>query len=203
MTERRNKTKALRSARITDAAKKLFIAQGYDPVTMDMVAAEASMSKVTIYKYFPTKQDLLFNVTSDWMKAANETIWPQDMDETLPFEVFLDRLMQNFCKVFLTMNAISARRMMLGALPKIPELGRIVFEGGPSVILQKLDAYFQRMTKAGHAHIDQPDLAAAQFYNLMQSDIELRGVYLGEMSSPQKIQSHIASSVNMFASYYR
>lgn len=202
MQDRLARTKAMRADRIVEAAKMLFITQGYDAVTMGMVAAEASMSKVTIYKYYPTKQELLLKVATDWMEKANDTIWPDNLDESVAFDVFLTRLMRNFYDVFLTMDATSARQMILGAMPKFPELGRIVFEHGPGVVLRKLEEYFKRMTDAGRAGIEKPRIAAAQFYSLMQSDVELHGVFLSGLPSVQDMKAKTIASVEMFTGYY-
>jgi len=46
-------------ARILDTAYKLFLGQGYKNTTMDDIAQSLSMSKKTLYKYFPGKMDLL------------------------------------------------------------------------------------------------------------------------------------------------
>ncbi|WP_051156193.1 TetR/AcrR family transcriptional regulator [Herbaspirillum huttiense] len=41
-----------------DAAGHLFIQQGYAAVTMEAIAAEAGKSKVTLYNYFSSKEEL-------------------------------------------------------------------------------------------------------------------------------------------------
>ncbi len=46
-------------AKILDTAYKLFLDQGYKNTTMDDIAQSLSMSKKTLYKYFPGKMELL------------------------------------------------------------------------------------------------------------------------------------------------
>ncbi|MCH7415387.1 TetR/AcrR family transcriptional regulator [Belliella sp. R4-6] len=46
-------------AKILDRAYKLFLKQGYKNTTMDDIAQDLSMSKKTLYKYFPGKLELL------------------------------------------------------------------------------------------------------------------------------------------------
>ncbi|MCH7398116.1 TetR/AcrR family transcriptional regulator [Belliella sp. DSM 107340] len=46
-------------AKILDRAYKLFLKQGYKNTTMDDIAQVLSMSKKTLYKYFPGKLELL------------------------------------------------------------------------------------------------------------------------------------------------
>ncbi|MBU1020766.1 MAG: TetR/AcrR family transcriptional regulator, partial [Firmicutes bacterium] len=43
---------------ITTTAQKLFADHGYNLVTMDSIAQQSHVSKVTLYKYFPDKRAL-------------------------------------------------------------------------------------------------------------------------------------------------
>jgi AcrR family transcriptional regulator len=47
------------AARILAAADKLFYAQGIRAVGVDTIAAEAGVSKRTLYNYYPSKDDLI------------------------------------------------------------------------------------------------------------------------------------------------
>ncbi|MFT9494958.1 TetR/AcrR family transcriptional regulator [Anaerosolibacter sp.] len=48
--------------RLMEKAEELFFTMGYKRVTIDEIAAAAGISKMTIYKYFPSKEDLLIEV---------------------------------------------------------------------------------------------------------------------------------------------
>jgi AcrR family transcriptional regulator len=48
--------------RILQLTKEEFFQRGFHRVTVDELAAKLGMSKKTIYKYFPTKEDLVRNV---------------------------------------------------------------------------------------------------------------------------------------------
>ncbi|WP_300758906.1 TetR/AcrR family transcriptional regulator, partial [Janthinobacterium sp.] len=51
-----------RRRKLLEAAGRLFLASGYDGVSMDAIVAEAGGSKATAYRYFGSKQDLLVAV---------------------------------------------------------------------------------------------------------------------------------------------
>ncbi len=54
-------------------AERLFLTRGYDATTIDAIAAEAGMSPRSVYRYFPTKDDILidrFAGIGDALEAA-------------------------------------------------------------------------------------------------------------------------------------
>jgi len=57
-----DETRFKREQKIIEAAKDLFIERGYQNVSMDRVAEAANIVKATIYKYFPSKDELYFAV---------------------------------------------------------------------------------------------------------------------------------------------
>ena len=47
-------------AAMIQAATQLFLGQGFDASTMDQVAESAGVSRRTLFRYFPSKVDLVF-----------------------------------------------------------------------------------------------------------------------------------------------
>ena len=71
------------SAAIVTTAHALFVRQGYDATTMDQVADAAAVSRRTLFRYFPTKEDLVFSdedgmlgVVVDALAAAPPELTP-------------------------------------------------------------------------------------------------------------------------------
>src|ERR1700710_956876 len=50
---------------IAETAGELFRLRGFDEVTVDEIAQASEVSKKTIFNYFPTKEDLVFNRADD------------------------------------------------------------------------------------------------------------------------------------------
>jgi len=61
----RQRQKNDRSKRILEIARKRFQTQGYDAVTIDSIAAEASLSAVTVYNYYGSKPGLLLALVKE------------------------------------------------------------------------------------------------------------------------------------------
>jgi AcrR family transcriptional regulator len=55
--------------RIVDVASRRFMENGITKVTLDEIAGELGMSKKTMYKFFPSKEDLLKTVVHAMMNA--------------------------------------------------------------------------------------------------------------------------------------
>lgn len=61
--ERKAREKEQRRVSIIDAAQKMFFSKGIDETTMDDIAAQAELAKGTLYLYFKSKEDILFDLT--------------------------------------------------------------------------------------------------------------------------------------------
>jgi AcrR family transcriptional regulator len=61
----RARKKARTRDAIADAAISLFLAHGFDHVSVNDIAAVAEVSKPTLFRYFPTKEDLVLHRFAD------------------------------------------------------------------------------------------------------------------------------------------
>lgn len=57
----RERKKAETRQRIADVATPMFVERGFDDVTINEIADAAGVSKVTVFNYFPRKEDILFD----------------------------------------------------------------------------------------------------------------------------------------------
>jgi AcrR family transcriptional regulator len=59
---------------IADIATGLFLARGFDNVTVAEVAEAANVSKMTVFNYFPRKEDLFLDRLADQLADLTEVI---------------------------------------------------------------------------------------------------------------------------------
>lgn len=70
VASRRERERAERRAGIMEAAARLFRRQGIAATTMDEIAAEAELSKGTLYLYFANKDELFLAVASQKIRLV-------------------------------------------------------------------------------------------------------------------------------------
>lgn len=68
---RKTPKNARRQRRLLETAERLFVAYGFNGVSVEMIAKEAGMSKVTVYAYFHDKNDI-FQQTAEFVGGRIE-----------------------------------------------------------------------------------------------------------------------------------
>jgi len=83
--------------RIVRVGHKLFMQQGYETTTIDMIAEEAKISRRTFFHYFPSKEDVLFTIKGEfeWMKEAAARC-ADDVPALTAVELILEEIAKRF-----------------------------------------------------------------------------------------------------------
>lgn len=68
---------------IAHAAVALFHRDGFDSSTMSDVAEAAGVSRRTVYRHFPTKEDLVFEYPRRWLEQLKDEIAQREPEEAL------------------------------------------------------------------------------------------------------------------------
>lgn len=188
---------------ILEAAKKLFPRQGYDATSMDAIAAEAGVSKLTVYSHFNDKESL-------FSAAVTERC-----EEQLPHAAFelgpesgpiADRLREIAlrCHALVTSEeAIQLHRMMAAQAQHDARLAKLFFEAGPRRLLGEFEALLARADATGLLRVEDPAQAAEHFFCLVKGLAHMQ-VLIGArppLTTEQAIR-HVESVVTLFLSAY-
>ncbi len=91
MGKMKNADSAKTREKIISAAAHLIIRQGAENTSLSDIAKESGISKGTLYYYYPTKSELIFEITTRHMRRLTEDIirWVGAMKGGLPPEKIL------------------------------------------------------------------------------------------------------------------
>ena len=191
---------------IVDAAANVFCREGYGGANIDLIAAEAGVSRQTVYNHHGDKENLFKAVVGDITERTNAGFFatlatfpdhPRDLEADLT--AFAFRLSSN---CVCSRDGKFLRRLIQNEGERYPELFAGWREDGPGKTWAALAARFARLALAGHLDIDDPDLAARQFLALVNADLHVTSM-LGETPDEQQLQRSAANAVRTFLRAYR
>ena len=87
----RERKKSRLRTEMTRAAVELFKQQGFEATTVEQIVAKVDTSPRTFFRYFGTKEDVLFGDTPDRLRSLHERLESAADDEP-PIELIKDTL---------------------------------------------------------------------------------------------------------------
>ncbi|MFT4180207.1 MAG: TetR/AcrR family transcriptional regulator [Thermomonas sp.] len=187
---------------ILDAAKRLFLLNGFDGTSMDQIAAEAGVSKLTVYSHFGDK-DKLF---AEAVRAHCEQNLPDALFAPAPDVPLRQRLSDighAFYAMVMAPEAIAGHRILCSPQAASNGMPTLFWEAGPKRVQDAFADLLQRRIDAGELEIDDTQCAAAQFFTLLKGEPHAQAVF-GFCCSAREVtpQAHVASVVDLFLRAY-
>ncbi len=164
-TRRRGRPSGSQGAELLAVARGIFLAQGYAKTTMDAVAAQARISKASLYQQHPGKDALYAAVVLDWAGRGREAMRPHlelllAADDLPAGLLTLARTLQ---AAVLSPDVLRMRRLVAAESARHPEVAaRYVAESWDRNIAALGDALAE-LSRRGALRVDDPMGAAAQF----------------------------------------
>jgi TetR/AcrR family transcriptional regulator, mexJK operon transcriptional repressor len=188
---------------ILDAAKTLFLTHGYANTSMDAVAGEAGVSKLTVYSHFNDKETLF---SSAVMAKCEEQLPPLffELPAGIPVENVLLNIARGFHQLINSDESVNLHRLMMALGTQDPKLSQIFFEAGPERMVQGMERLLKQIHETGALSIDQPRNAAEHFFCLIKGAGNFRLLYCcGEPLSEEASESHVQEVVGLCMRAYR
>ncbi len=187
--------------RLLLTASRHFAANGYERTSLDAIAEDADVSKVTIYSYFPSKKALfeatITNGTEGVFQAARMArLDPQDPAATLT------RVGSEFIALMRDEIVLGHHRTLFGSAPTQPLAGKGFFEQGPKRLIGELAQYLRAANKAGSLKVGKPDLAADQFLALFLGGAHIAALLGLGVPTAQSDSELLKENVKLFLARY-
>lgn len=188
-------------AAILEAAKRMFTQHGFDGASMDLIASEAGVSKLTVYSHFGDK-DALFVAA---VESHCDLSLPSSLFEPAPETPLRERLME-IARAFYTMvtapEAVAGHRMLCSPQMANSGLPKLFWEAGPMRVQGDFAALLERRIAAGELAIPDVPRAAGQFFALLKGEPHACLVFGGPTPPAEEIEAHLAAAVDLFLRAY-
>ena len=157
---------------ILRGAKAVFLKEGFGGTNMDVVAARAGVSKMTVYRHFGSKEELFAGVITDLcnqiVASDLEDIFLQEPDEALR------RYAQRMIEIVFDPDTVELHRIVIAESKRFPGLGRFFYASGPQVCIDVLANYLERNRDNPRFRVIDPLRAAEEFLEMLRGYAHLR-----------------------------
>lgn len=174
-----------------DAAREVFLEQGYEAASVNDVVRIAGGSLATLYAQFGNKEGLFLAVAQDQHERFVRAITPDCVDN-LPLEQGLQVIGEKFLKTILERDHLSFYRITVGEARKFPQL----LQRNISASADKVRDVVVNHLRATAPECDDINACASHFLSLLLSRHHYRALadetYI---VSEQERSEHVSSAV--------
>ncbi|WP_137804700.1 TetR/AcrR family transcriptional regulator [Pseudomonas sp. G(2018)] len=188
---------------ILDAAKTLFLTKGYANTSMDAVATQANVSKLTVYSHFNDKETLFSAAVVAKCEEQLPTLF-FELPDGVAVETVLLNIARGFHLLINSDESVNLHRLIMTLGSQDPKLSLIFFEAGPERMLHGMERLLSKVDQSGVLRIDKPRNAAEHFFCLLKGAANFRLLYgCGEPLTGEAAESHVREVVGLFMRAYR
>ena len=204
-----------RSARkrqaIIETATALFLRNGYHSTSMDQVAADAAVSKQTVYKQFADKEqlfsDIVHGVTGNSeavIKELTSVLRSAEVTTAEDLRVVLTELARRYLDGILQPRVLALRRLVIAEAERFPGLARSYYEQAPARGITLIAEHLQAFIDRGLLRARDPYLAAAHYAYLALAIPQDKAQFCpGELPGPAERERIATEGVRVFLAAYQ
>lgn len=190
---------------ILAAAKSLFISNAFAGTSMDAIAADAGVSKLTVYSHFGDKDNLFREV----IRSRIQDLLPEEtyhFDPQVPIGETLLRVALTHAHLDCNAETVGTFRAILSDCRQgNPRYGKLIWEEGSKRTHGLMEQLLQQAVDAAQLDIDDVPRASVQFLTLIKGNLMMRQMF-GCTECPdsyvQEIESTARAGVVMFLRAY-
>jgi TetR/AcrR family transcriptional repressor of mexJK operon len=185
---------------IVETAAQHFFANGYAATSIEQIAADAGVSKVTIYNHFGDKRALFAAAVEGQCQRMPEHF---AIEGTQPGTIRerLTAIGESMVFFLSRPEMIQFDRRIAAETEHEPAIGAAFLDAGPRPMKRAFAAWLEHARAAGELAIADAELAAEQFVSMCKGmgDLERR---FGAEVTPENSARRIAGAVDVFLAAY-
>jgi len=188
--------------RILESAQRHFNEHGLERASVDAIAADAGVSKTTVYNNFGSKERLFQAVVRDRTATVVAGVSGTGaLDPDQPEKALL-AIGARFLALARGDDALGALRAVYGVAGAQPEVCRAFYKEGPERVNGELAAYLRRADAAGTLKVRNPLQAADLFLSMFLGSAHIRGLLKLEMPDSRENRALLREAVRVFMAAY-
>lgn len=182
---------------ILTAALKLFSDRGLDGVPMEAIAAEAGVSKVTVYANFKDKSAIIEAIV-EWQSERLDEILSEAMQTEGDLAQRLTRVGTSLFDLLAEPSHRAIERCLTMEKLRNPELARKYFEAGPGHLRDRLAELMADAVQCGAMNLECSRMAAEDLLGLWLGFSSIERRYTTELPSPEVLRARVKRGVEFF-----
>jgi TetR/AcrR family transcriptional repressor of mexJK operon len=192
---------------VLEAARTLFLQQGYAGTTMDDIASLAGLTKRTLYNNYPDKEALFVQIVADVTGFADEFVRQLRRERTdglsaATMPIALEELGSRLAVTAVRAEVVALRRLLIGESRAFPSLGAEYYQRVPGQVIGALAHRFGHLARVGLLQLADSRGAAAQFAYLVAGEHLDRAVLTGTIPPAERIVAAARDGVRTFLARY-
>jgi len=181
-----------------EAARNHFYVHGLERASVEAIATEAGVSKMTIYSNFGSKEGLFEAVVQDRTdRVMGGPGGVEAMDPKQPRKALL-AVGEQFLALAREEQTLGKFRSLYGAANVQPDACQAFYRQGPGRLNTELATYLRRANEAGTLKVKNPRLAADLFLAMFLGDGHIRGLLMLDMPDALENETLLREAVRVF-----
>ncbi|MGV8953896.1 MAG: TetR/AcrR family transcriptional regulator [Cypionkella sp.] len=182
---------------ILNAGLKLFAARGMDGVPMEAIAAEAGVSKVTVYANFKDKNAIIAELV-DRQSDLLDDILAEAMQTEGSLAEKLTRVGTALFELLAEPSHQAIERCLSMEKLRNPELARQYFKAGPGHLRDRLAELMADAMECGAVNLDCSRMAAEDLLGLWLGFSAVERRYTEDLPSDDYLRERVKRGVEFF-----
>lgn len=189
-------------AAILAVAKRLFSQNGFDGASMDQIAAEAGVSKLTVYSHFGDKESLFSAaIRAKCEEQLPSTLFLAGLEGSLREQ--LTAISRAFLQLITSEEAIAMQRMMMVPGTGDTHVRELYWQAGPQLVKDAFADFLRSRVARDELRIPDIARATSQFLCLIKGELHMQ-MLCGMCcdAAPGDVEGHIEATVDLFLRAY-
>ena len=169
---------------IREGAQRVFLERGFAGTSTDAIAAEAGVSKQTLYAYYPSKETLLADVLRHLIHEDPQNQLPEveemRLDTREELRSALDSLAKGLIARLMQPDYLALIRVVIAETPRLPQVGYLFRSAVPEQLLGNVVTILNSAQRNGVIGEINADAASRMFMGALLTYAIPDGLLVGD-----------------------